>query len=201
MVRVTSCLSYLWLLVAVPSAVIAQSSPNTNPAVLDVAGQPLLPGVEYYVLPDTQRGATGGGLTLINRNESCPLYVGQHSRSSTGLPVIFTPFFASETVIYEDADFTVQFAAVTICAQSTQWELDESELSNGSVLIRTGTDPLYLRIPTKETDGDGYRLYFCPTTVCPICKYNCGNVTVVNEDGKRLLALYGPALPVVFRRA
>ncbi|KAL5993397.1 hypothetical protein ACLOJK_014321 [Asimina triloba] len=203
MARVPSCISGLLLLLAISTAVLAQDTPNTNPAVLDVAGQPLIPGTAYHVLPDSRYAgeASGGGLTLIDRygNQSCPFYVGQENSSqSSGLPVIFTPFFESETVIHLQADFTAHFDAATTCVQTTTWALDEPASATGTVLLRTGTDPVYLRI---VTEGDAYNLYYCPTTVCPLCRFDCGNVTVVTEGDNRLLALRGPSLPVVFSRA
>ncbi|KAF9610991.1 hypothetical protein IFM89_026271 [Coptis chinensis] len=92
----------LWLVMANPLATTAQ------PAVLDTAGQALQPGIQYYILPSTTSG--GGGLTLVDRNGSCPLYVGQAAQAdATGLPVLFNPFVSDETIIRESSDFAISF--------------------------------------------------------------------------------------------
>ena len=76
---------------------IAQSSNDSSPAVLDTTGQALERGVEYYIKPAITDN--GGRFTLINRNDSCPLYVGLENVSGLdGLPVTFTPFVEEETV-------------------------------------------------------------------------------------------------------
>eukprot|EP00262_Sarcandra_glabra_P010026 TRINITY_DN24886_c0_g1_i1.p1 TRINITY_DN24886_c0_g1~~TRINITY_DN24886_c0_g1_i1.p1 ORF type:complete len:197 (-),score=10.90 TRINITY_DN24886_c0_g1_i1:46-636(-) len=190
--------SLVLLVMAMPAATVAQTS-----AVLDVAGQELEYGVGYYV-----QGADGGDLTLINRNDPCPFYVGQeNSRESTGLPVIFTPSNDGDTIIRESADFNARFDASTICIQSTVWRVGDSDPTSGVSFIETGGS---LGNPGRSTlgnwfsidrNGEGYKLVFCPG-VCDICRPRCGEIGVVTENGKRLLALYGPpALPVVFRRA
>ncbi|KAF8398661.1 hypothetical protein HHK36_014516 [Tetracentron sinense] len=201
MLRLIATLSFLWLVMAIA---VAQPSNEANPPVLDTAGQALESGVEYYILPDTNQtggsdNVNGGGLTLVNRNGSCPLYVGQENLvGSAGLPVIFTPFFAGETIIRRSRDFSVYFSASTICVQSTAWKLEGSDPETERRLIVTGADQSYFRV---EGDGNGYELRWCPNDVCPLCRINCGYVGVLIENGKRLLALDGPALPVVFRKA
>ncbi|XP_034683871.1 alpha-amylase/subtilisin inhibitor-like [Vitis riparia] len=195
MLRLIGAVGYIWLVMAISS--VAQRCNDTNSPVLDTSGQALQRGVEYYILPSSN--SSGGGLTLINRNGSCPLYVGQEDQaSSQGYTVTFAPFFEQETIIRESRDFSVQFVASTICIQSTAWRLGERDPETQRRLIVTGGETGYFRI---ERNGEGYYLAWCPTDVCPICKFDCGSAGILVQNGKRLLALDGPVLSVVFMRA
>ncbi|KAF5176423.1 Kunitz trypsin inhibitor [Thalictrum thalictroides] len=193
-----SVVGLLLLVIANPIATTAQ------PAVLDITGQALEPGVQYHILPS---GSSGGGATLVNPNASCPLYIGLENRApATGLPVIIVPFVSDELIIRESSDFTLYFAASSACDdQRTDWQLDtESDPTmSGRMLIRTGQENassyfFYFRI---LRDGNAYKLHYCPTDVCTDCIFRCGDIGVSVENGKRLLALYVPALSVVFQRA
>ncbi|KAF9610989.1 hypothetical protein IFM89_026269 [Coptis chinensis] len=37
-------------------------------------------------------------------------------------------------------------------------------------------------------DGNAYKLNYCPTDVCPICRFRCGDIGVSTENRIRLLA-------------
>ncbi|KAK4571365.1 hypothetical protein RGQ29_029965 [Quercus rubra] len=187
-------------------AISAVAQPSSSPApVLDSAGRPLQRGVEYYINPAITDN--GGRFTLINRNGSCPFYVGQENVSGLeGLPVIFTPFVEGETVIRENRDFGVAFSAATICVQSTAWKLGEKDPESNRRLIVTGEDQSsrrtanYFRIEKASVGGDIYQISWCPTDVCPTCRFDCGTVGNLVENGKRLLALDGNVIPVTFER-
>ncbi|KAM3729906.1 hypothetical protein ACB098_12G046400 [Castanea mollissima] len=187
-------------------AISAVAQPSSSPApVLDSVGRPLQRGVEYYINPAITD--SGGRFTLINRNDSCPFYVGQENVSGLeGLPVIFTPFVEGETVIRENRDFRVAFSAATICVQSTAWKLGETDPATNRRLIVTGEDQSsrrtanYFRIEKASVGGDIYQISWCPTEVCPICKFNCGTVGNLVENGKILLALDGNVIPITFER-
>ncbi|KAF9610060.1 hypothetical protein IFM89_019900 [Coptis chinensis] len=143
----------------------------------------------------------------LTGNASCPFFVGQEDRiGSTGLPVIFTPSLATETVIGESRDFRIRFNASTICVQSTEWALESNPASTQRTLITTGAGNRAGVSLQIDRNGSGYKPGFCPECrpprpprVCP--KPRCGDVGVYVENGRRLLALYAPALPVVFRKA
>jgi hypothetical protein len=200
--RLIGSLSYVWLVLGAISAVVAQlPSP-----VVDSAGAPLEAGVEYYINPAITDN--GGRFTLIDRNGSCPFYVGQENVSGLeGFPVIFTPFLEGETVIRENRDFKVVFSAATICVQSTAWKLGETDAESGRRLIVTGESQNqqrpasnYFRIVKTEEGDNIYNISWCPTDVCPTCRFICGTAGGLIENGKRLLALDGSVLPVVFER-
>ncbi|KAF3946869.1 hypothetical protein CMV_026912 [Castanea mollissima] len=130
--RLIGSLSCIMLVMAIS----AVAQPSSSPApVLDSAGRPLQRGVEYYINPAITD--SGGRFTLIDRNDSCPFYVGQENVSGLeGFPVIFTPFVEGETVIRENRDFRVVFSAATICVQSTAWKLGETDPETKRRLIR-----------------------------------------------------------------
>ncbi|XP_021831664.1 kunitz trypsin inhibitor 2-like [Prunus avium] len=197
----------IWLVMAI--ATVAQTSDDSNAPVLDTSGQALQVGVEYYIKPAITDN--GGRFTLINRNDSCPLYVGQENVSGPeGYPVKFAPFVEGETVVREARDQKITFSAFTICAQSTAWKLGETDEVTQRRLIVTGEDQNqgiagparnYFRV-NKQAAPDGvYNLEWCPTELCPTCRFICGSAGALVENGKRLIALDGSVLPVVFERA
>uniref|UniRef100_A0A6N2L2F7 Uncharacterized protein n=1 Tax=Salix viminalis TaxID=40686 RepID=A0A6N2L2F7_SALVM len=197
MLRMIGSLSFIWLLMAISTAAQTQLPP-----VLDADGQPLRSGVEYYVLPGVTDVA--GGLTLVDRNGSCPLYVGFAPIGSRGIPVVFTPR-VRDTIIRESRDFTVEFSGDSICVQSTAWMVGEENPETARRYIVTGTEP---RPPSTlwyfniVNNGGVYSLNWCPeclTTNCP--RPRCGAAGLVDENGKSLLVLDGPAFPFIFRRA
>ncbi|KAM4068867.1 hypothetical protein ACB094_12G044600 [Castanea mollissima] len=200
--RLIGSLGYIMLVMAIS----AVAQPSFLPApVLDSAGRPLQRGVEYYINPAITN--SGGRFTLINRNASCPFYVGQENVSGLeGFPVIFTPFVEGETVIREGRDFKVAFSAFTICIQSTAWKLGETDPKTNRRLIVTGEDQglqrarNYFRIEKASVGGHIYQISWCPTEVCPFCRFKCGTVGNLVENGKRLLALDGNVIPITFER-
>ncbi|KAK9272345.1 hypothetical protein L1049_002716 [Liquidambar formosana] len=197
----TLCL-VIWLVVATTSLAQPPSNDSSPPPILDTDGQPLQRGVEYYIIA----GVTdiGGGVSLVTRNgTSCPPYVGlDDDPTSPGFPVVFTPFLADETVIRESRDFTVQFSAVSICVSSLAWRVGETDAETGRRLIVTGGQSQYGGYFRINREGGVYNVAWCPTDVCPICRFQCGSAGILIEDDNVLLALDGPvALPVSFRRA
>lgn len=171
--------------------------------VLDTAGQPLQAGVEYYIKPAITDN--GGRFTPIDRNNSCRYYAGQENDDSReGYPVTFAPFVEGENLVRESRDQKITFAVVTTCITSTTWRLTEQEPVTQRRLIGTGDDGSasnYFRI--NRVDEGIYNIQWCPTEVCPLCRLDCRTTTVgaLVENGKRLLALDGAVLPVVFERA
>ena len=187
-------------------AISAVAQPSSSPApVLDNTGRALERGVEYYINPAITD--SGGRFTLINRTGSCPFYVGQENVSGLeGYPVTFTPFIEGETVIRENGDLRIVFSAATSCVQSTAWKLGEKDPETERRLIVTGEDQSsrstgnYFRIVKASVGTNIYEISWCPTEVCPICKFDCGTVGNLVENGKRLSALDGGVIPVQFER-
>ena len=195
--RLIGSLILIWLFMA-----ISASAQSDNASVLDTNGRPLERGQEYYIRPAITDN--GGRFTLIDRNNSCPLYVGlENTDLAEGLPVIFTPFEEEDDVVRVNRDFKVAFSAATTCVQSTQWRLGQNDTQVGRRLIITGQDDRYanyFRIVEGQVGGS-YNIEWCPTEVCPTCRFICGTAGTLRENGKILLALDGGVLPVEFHRA
>nr|CAN82891.1 hypothetical protein VITISV_005058 [Vitis vinifera] len=172
-------MGYIWLVMAISS--VAQPSNDTNSPVLDTSGQALQRGVEYYILPSTN--SSGGGLTLNQSQWVVPVVCW------SGRPSFLTRLSCYiRTILRARDDYQ----------GSTAWRLGERDPETQRRLIVTGGETGYFRI---ERNGEGYYLAWCPTDVCPICKFDCGSAGILVENGKRLLALDGPVLSVVFKRA
>ncbi|XP_058768652.1 kunitz type trypsin inhibitor 104-like [Vicia villosa] len=190
-------LAHVWLLMATTS--IAQ-------VVIDTSGDAVEDDEEYFIRPAIT--GNGGGSTLITGNAPCPLQVGLvNTDLALGFPVVFTPFADDdEDDVFLDRDLRVTFATVSTCAQSTSWRVGEKDATSGRRLIITGRDDStvgsygnFFRIVSTQSRGI-YNIQWCPAEVCPSCKFECGTVGVIRENGKILLALDGGALPVVFQK-
>ncbi|KAJ6949021.1 miraculin-like [Populus alba x Populus x berolinensis] len=193
MLKLIGSLSCMWLLMAVST--MAQD----QPPVLDTAGRPVRSGVEYYILPAATDIA--GGLTLVARNGSCPSFVGQEPLTpvvSQGLPVVFSPYVAGETIVRESRSFIIEFSAASTCVSSTKWNLAARDPATSRRNIVIGRSGSYFMI-TKENNL--YYLAFCPADTCNICKFDCGTAGITIENGTRFLTLDGPVFPFRFRRA
>ncbi|XP_061336839.1 kunitz type trypsin inhibitor 104-like [Gastrolobium bilobum] len=188
----------VWLFMVTAS--LAQSD---NTYVLDTNGDPIERDEEYYIKPAITDN--GGRFTLINRNGSCPLNVGlENTDLPKGLRVIFTPFAKEDKDVKVNRDFKVAFSASTTCVQSTEWRVGQNDTRSGRRLIITGKDDgrgwgNYFRIVETQFSGI-YNIQWCPTDVCPTCRFRCGTAGILRENGKILLALDGGVLPVVFQK-
>ncbi|XVF41518.1 hypothetical protein PTKIN_Ptkin01aG0286000 [Pterospermum kingtungense] len=174
--------------------------------VLDISGQELRRGIDYYILP-VVRGR-GGGLTLASTgNETCPLDVVQEQQEvSNGLPLTFSPVNVDEGVVRVSADMNIKFSAATICAQSTVWMLENDEsiqkfvVTTGGVEGNPGRETISNWFEIEKFEDD-YKLAYCPV-VCDTCRPVCGDLGVfIDEDGIRRLALSDEPLKVMFKRA
>ncbi|KAL5550897.1 hypothetical protein UlMin_001073 [Ulmus minor] len=175
-------------------------------AVLDISGNKLQKGVNYYVLP-VFRGM-GGGLTLgTARNKSCPLDVVQHKfEVSRGIPVTFSPVNPKEKFVPLSTDLNIKFSASTICIQSTLWKLDRFDdetkqwfLTTGGVEGNPGPATTSNWFKIEKFDRD-YKFVFCPG-VCSFCKVLCRDVGVFIKNGTRHLALSDQPFRVAFKKA
>ncbi|KAK7405371.1 hypothetical protein VNO78_06623 [Psophocarpus tetragonolobus] len=193
----------VWLFTATPS--LAQS----NQYVLDTNGERVDSDDEYYIRPAITDN--GGRFTLINRNGSCPLYVGlENTDTPQGYPVKFTPFAHNNNDDDDDIrvnrDLRVTFDEVsTTCINSNEWRVGENDTRSGRRLIITGRDNTtgsygnYFRI-VETQNASIYNIEWCPTEVCPTCRFICGTGGILRENGRILFALDGTPLPVVFQK-
>ncbi|XP_024977526.1 kunitz trypsin inhibitor 2-like [Cynara cardunculus var. scolymus] len=191
----------LLLLFSTISLCLGQPSPDP---VLDIDGNLVRSGTDYYILP-VFRGM-GGGVTLAStRNESCPLDVVQEPQEvDNGLPLTFTPVDPKKGVIRESTDLNIIFSALSICIQSNVWNLEEYEgqliVSARGVSGNPGQETIsnWFKIEKYEDD---YKIVFCPT-VCDFCRPVCGDIgVIIGEDGSRRLAIRDVPFKVFFKKA
>ncbi|KAG8378603.1 hypothetical protein BUALT_Bualt07G0002700 [Buddleja alternifolia] len=175
--------------------------------VLDIAGNELRAGTDYYILP-VIRGR-GGGLTLDSiGNRTCPLDVVQEQLEvENGLPLTFNPVNSTEDIVRVSTDQNIIFSASSICVQTTVWTLyfDESIgryfVTTGGVAGNPGRETIRTWFKIEEYEGH-YRFVYCPS-VCDTCRVVCGEVVIFLQDGKRRLSLSLTDVPfmVMFRKA
>ncbi|MGL7116101.1 Kunitz family serine protease inhibitor, partial [Salmonella sp. NW1113] len=179
-------LSCILLLMAISSTAHESSTP-----VLDTAGRPLERDVEYYINPAVTDVI--GALTLTSRNGTwCPLFVGPEplGSGSRGLPVTLTPFIEDENIIREGRDVRIVFQAGSICVQSTQWVVGQTEPITGRRLIAASFSETafgYFRI--DKSNLGVYNIGWCPTDVPIRGRPRCGTAGLLDEEGVSLLAL------------
>ncbi|CAI0544520.1 unnamed protein product [Linum tenue] len=190
---------------------LATLSAATPPPVFDTDGHPLYTGVQYHILP----AAGGGGLTLASRSAACPFGVLQSDHpASLGLPVTFSPALGGghgrSIDVLVATDLNIEFAAMTICEQSTVWKLGAFDHAVERWFVGTGG---VKGSPGRSTArnwfkigkwGQGlFKIVFCPS-ICKGCHVLCKDVGIFvdGDTGNRRLALTdsGP-LVVQFRKA
>ncbi|CAA0820997.1 Kunitz family trypsin and protease inhibitor protein [Striga hermonthica] len=148
--------------------------------VLDIRGNVVRAGVDYYILP-VIRGM-GGGLTVGSTgNRTCPFNVVQEQLEvDDGLPLTFHPVDPKRGVVRVSTDHNIEFS--------------------GGLKGNPGRETVSNWFKIEEYEGD-YKLVFCPT-VCNYCKVVCKDVGVFVEDGQRVLALTDNApFRVMFKKA
>ncbi|KAI3454283.1 hypothetical protein Pfo_010946 [Paulownia fortunei] len=202
----TTQLSLCFILFSIYTNSLLCAAAEEPAPVLDIDGNKVRAGVDYYILP-VIRGR-GGGLTLASTgNHTCPLGVVQEQLEvKNGLPLTFSPVNSKKGVVRVSTDQNIKFSAASTCVQSTVWKLDYDE-SSGKYLITTGgvegnpgreTISNWFKIEEYEAD---YKLVFCPT-VCNYCKVICKDVGILVQDGKRRLGLTDDApFRVMFKKA
>ncbi|XP_027359242.1 miraculin-like [Abrus precatorius] len=153
--------------------------------VVDKQGEPLRPGVGYYVWP---LWADDGGLTLgQTRNKTCPLDV-IRDPSFIGSPVAF--FAPGFDVIPTLTDLTIDFRVSTICNQPTVWKL--SKVGSGFWFLSTNGDPqeIISKFKIERLEGDHafeiYSFKFCPSVPGVLC---APVGTFVDADGTKVMAI------------
>lgn len=97
--------------------------------IYDSAGNKLLRGLPYYILP-LLRG-TGGGLTLSqNTKDSCPLNVTQEPfEVNHGVPFIFNPIILDEEFIRGSYPTSIEADVQNPCHGSNIWKVSTAKLA------------------------------------------------------------------------
>lgn len=176
----------------------------------DSDGHEVQPGLKYHITPIQSNDSSGGGLSLASRDGICPPFVVQeNTQLSNGLPLRFVPLDTKQNSITLSSDLNILFNAATICVQSTVWRvINGGGFGGGKYYVRSGgvvgrpgvaTVSNWFRI---ERVGDiGYKIVFCPSVCSSSCKVVCGDVGILEENGKKWLALGDKPLVFMFQKA
>ncbi|XP_021292310.1 21 kDa seed protein [Herrania umbratica] len=182
-----------------------------NSAVLDLDGDELQTGVEYYVVSAIW-GAGGGGLALGRASDqSCPeIVVQRRSDLDDGTPVIFSNADSEDDVVRVSTDLNIEFVPIRdrLCSTSTVWKLDDYDNSAGKWWVTTdgvkgepGARTLTSWFKIESAGALGYKFRFCPS-VCDSCAPLCSDIGKhSDDDGQIRLALSDNGWPWVFKKA
>ncbi|KAM3322463.1 kunitz trypsin inhibitor 5 [Capsicum chacoense] len=189
-----------------PSRLLLSSSAASTAPVLDINGDKVQAGPNYFILP-VIRGR-GGGLypSNVKQTNTCPRDIIQEANEvQQGLPVVFTRVDAKKGVVRVSTDVNVRFYTPTICARETIWKIGEYDDKLKQYFVVTGgvegnpgreTVGNWFKI---EKFGSDYKFVYCPS-VCKFCKVICKDVGIFNKDGVRFLALSDTPFKVMFRK-
>ncbi|KNA11067.1 hypothetical protein SOVF_138580 [Spinacia oleracea] len=145
-------------------------SPPTaaDSVVLDIDGNPVEAGSQYYVLTRGTRGAGRGGLTAAPLGGLCPLYVGQHrSWTQQGSPVTFFPANPSQKYITQSSDVNIAFGLNPICRNLGVWQLGYSfsgvpYVTTNGVIGNPGAETFTNWFKIEHAFGpESYKIVYC----------------------------------------
>ncbi|KAM3381403.1 kunitz trypsin inhibitor 5 [Capsicum galapagoense] len=173
--------------------------------VLDDAGNPVLRGVNYVILP--VGGGNGGGLRVTSAwNETSPRYIGPNAdESALGSSVQFSPAVdPKDNTIKISTDINVKFTSISLYKWSTVWRVYRNvEQQTKTLFVTVGgvegnpgreTFDNWFKIDKYE---DAYKFSYCPA-VCSNCGNICGDVGILTEGdgGRKLLFISGGIHPL-----
>ena len=137
--------------------------------VLDIEGNPLEVGSEYYI-----RRAIGfvGGIGRSGRSSpiptdlSCPLYVIEYpGELDEGDPVKFVPVDETQKEIHLSSDVQIDSGRSAYCRSDGFWRVRFDAYTRGDVIIASGTfsDPRSsFRIEKTEGSLNAYKIAYSP---------------------------------------
>ncbi|KAK2367269.1 hypothetical protein P8452_55642 [Trifolium repens] len=171
--------------------------------VLDINGNAIFPGGEYYILP-ALRGPGGGGVRIGKTGDlKCPVTVLQDRREvKNGLPVKFTIPDISTGIIFTGTPVEIEFFKKPNCAKSSKWLVFVDNVVK-KACVGIGGPENYPGVQTlsgtfnihKHESGFGYKLGFCikgSPTCLDIGRYDN------DEAGKRLNLTEHESYHVIF---
>ncbi|KAI9086190.1 hypothetical protein K1719_031911 [Acacia pycnantha] len=155
---------------------------STAQVVLDLDGNPLVSGGDYYMMMGRLWPGPGGvSLANTGNNKTCPVDVNIVYCGPGGPPnclgeaVIFNPLAKIE-IVKTNLLLSITFAKTPSCAQSPEWILVKEE---GAWLVGIGGPEDHAGkeilsgffIIERSGAGAGYTLKFCPKHLPQICGY------------------------------
>ncbi|KAI9086150.1 hypothetical protein K1719_031871 [Acacia pycnantha] len=183
---------------------------STAEVVLDIEGEPLLPGRDYYMVRFIWPGPGGVSLANSGNNKTCPVDVIAvpccrncipPTENCNGEALKFNPL-ARIGIVTTNLPLTIRFAKTPSCAQSPEWILVKEE---GAWLVGIGGPEDH---PDKEILTGlfiieryfaGYTIKFCPKHLPEICGY-LGLHSDANQN-TRLALTNGTPHMVYFQKA
>ncbi|XP_057446632.1 kunitz trypsin inhibitor 5-like [Lotus japonicus] len=183
-------LCFLSLLVLNTQPLLAD---EPEPAAVDMQGNPILPGVKYYVRPVS---AENGGLALGHtRNKTCPLDI-ILDPFSLGTPTVFQTSSSSDLgYIPISTDLTVEMPVLkSPCKEPKVWRIAKEGADFWFVSTQgvPGNDASRFKIVRFEegdnhaNEGEIYSFSYCPS----IWGYICAPVGIyVDDDGTQVMAV------------
>ncbi|XP_021741710.1 miraculin-like [Chenopodium quinoa] len=149
-------------------------SPPTAAAspVLDIDGNPLEAGSQYYVLTSGRGAAGRGGLTAEPDlyDGICPLYVGQYySWTKQGSPVSFHPADPSQTQVTLGEDVNIAFGPSYVCRNQGVWQLGTTTgevfyLTTNGVIGNASNKADWFKIEQAAFGPGSYKIVYCFAT-------------------------------------
>ncbi|KAL2903312.1 Miraculin [Bienertia sinuspersici] len=146
-------------------------SPPTaaNPPVIDIDGNPLEVGSQYYVLTSGRGAAGRGGLFAVSKPpQLCPRYVAQFSfEIDQGRPINFYPADPSQKQITEGDDINIAFSGPNYCQNLGVWQLTFDEktmipyVSTNGVIGNPGPETFSNWFKIEKTIGGSYKIVYC----------------------------------------
>ncbi|TYH52954.1 hypothetical protein E1A91_D09G063500v1 [Gossypium mustelinum] len=207
----TASLFLLFIFSITPPSFLFEVANATNYPVLDIDGDWLRTGVEYYVV-SAIFGAGGGGLALgRSTKQPCPeIVVQRRSDFDKGTPVIFSNADTNDTVVRLSTDVNIEFTPIRtkLCRTTTVWKIDNYDDSAGKWWVTTdgvrgnpGPNTLTSWFKIENVGILGYKFKYCPS-VCESCTTLCSEIERdVDSDGQIRLALSdGSGWPFIFMK-
>ena len=193
-----SPLTLFFLLFAFPIAFSNDAQP-----VVDIYGDPVLPGGKYHIMPPFWGGAGGGVRLGKTGNSKCPVTVLQdYSDLVSGISVNFSiPGVSTGGEIYTGTPLEIAFTEKPKCAQSSKWEvfidsgIQKSYVGIGEHQDHPGEQTLY-GIFNIQNHLNGYKFVFCAIGL-PSC-FDIGRFDNRADGGRRLVLTNNDPFNIVF---
>nr|GME15142.1 sporamin B [Ipomoea batatas]GME20517.1 sporamin B [Ipomoea batatas] len=170
--------------------------PTAGYPVVDINGNDLFAGSEYYMSADVSGQARGQGVGLekLNSTAQCPNDVVQFRMSDLGDPVVFTPAEKDNFVVpstFQAISFTAAaldfYNATEECADKVTWNVEHDD-QFGLQLVKAGEAVENVsnsfKIELVEWSLKAYKL-----TYCPRYEDNCYNVGRYYDRATRTMRL------------
>ncbi|XVF20690.1 hypothetical protein REPUB_Repub12eG0023800 [Reevesia pubescens] len=207
----TAAVFLLFVFLITKSSYLFRVANAANEPVLDIDGEELRTGIEYYVVSSIW-GAGGGGLALgQSSKQPCPEIVVQRRSGDDGIPVTISNVDSNDDVVRLSSDVNIKFRPIRtrLCLTSTVWKLDNYDDSTGKWWVTTdgvignpGPNTLTSWFKIEKSGGIGYKFTFCPS-VCQSCTTLCSDIGKDGDiDGQVRLALTSDqGWPFIFKKA